>query len=294
MEYGDFLQCVQERAKERAGKGGVVSVNHVIKNNGCELDGLVIMEKGRHISPTIYLNGYYQQYQSGKKLDDIVCEIIRVYTENKDKVQIDTDYFSDFQQVKKNIVYKVINYARNKKLLERVPHKKLLDLAVVYYCLLGHEEGEAATALIYNNHLAGWGVTEQDIYEAAVLNTPNLLQSQINPLSAMIGAMIGEYDEERAYTKDEMYVLTNKVRMNGAACILYEDVLQKFASKIGCDLYILPSSVHEVILLPKLENYNQSELANMVREVNAEGVAKDEILSDNVYIYHRSDGMISM
>ena len=66
MEYGDFLQCVQEYAKKETGRGGVVSINHVIKNNGCELDGLVIMEEGKHISPTIYLNGFYKQYQNGR------------------------------------------------------------------------------------------------------------------------------------------------------------------------------------------------------------------------------------
>lgn len=294
MEYGDFLQCVQERTKEKTGEGGTVSVNHVIKNNGCELDGLVIMEKGRHISPTIYLNGYYQQYQSGKKLDDIVCEIIRVYTENRDRIQIDAECFNDFDKMKGCIVYKVINYSQNKKLLAKVPHKRLLDLAVVYYCLLGQKEGESATALIYNTHLKNWKVTEQELYYAAVENTPNLLQSSIKPMSAIIGAMLGEGKQEVSTGPEEMYVLTNKARMNGAACILYEDVLHRFASEIGYDLYILPSSIHEVILLPKLENYNREELENMVREVNAEGVAKDEVLSDHVYIYNRSDGMISL
>ena len=70
MEYGDFLQCVQEYAKKETGRGGVVSINHVIKNNGCELDGLVIMEEGKHISPTIYLNGFYKQYQNGRILSE--------------------------------------------------------------------------------------------------------------------------------------------------------------------------------------------------------------------------------
>lgn len=294
MKYGDFLQCVQERTKEKAGEGGVVSINHVIKNNGCELDGLVIMEKGRHISPTIYLNGYYQQYQSGKKMDDIVCEIIQVYAENKDKLQIDAEYFEDFGKVRKCIVYKVINYSRNKKLLETVPHKRLLDLAVVYYCLLGQSEGESATALVYNTHLEKWKITEQQLYYAAVENTPNLLQSQIRPMSAIIKAMLGEEEPESRSDSEEMYVLTNQSRMNGAACILYEDVLYQFASKIGHDLYILPSSVHEVILLPKLETYDREELEKIVREVNTEGVAKEEVLSEHVYTYSRSDGMISL
>ena len=113
MEYGDFLQCVQEYAKKETGRGGVVSINHVIKNNGCELDGLVIMEDGKHISPTIYLNGFYKQYQNGRTVEDIVREILRIYNENKDNIQICPDWFQDFDRVKQTIAYKVINYSKN-------------------------------------------------------------------------------------------------------------------------------------------------------------------------------------
>ncbi|MBO5458696.1 MAG: hypothetical protein J5981_00410 [Lachnospira sp.] len=292
MEYGDFLQCVQERTKKYAGKGGIVSVNHVIKNNGCELDGLVIMEKGKNISPTIYLNGYFDEYQSGKDLDDIVTEIMQKYNENKDKLQIEADYFDDFNNIKACIVYKVINYSRNYRLLKNVPHKKILDLAVVYYCLLGQRDGENITALIHNSNMKKWNVTEQDLHYAAVENTPKLLESQIRPMSAIISDVLE--DCELDSRTDEMYVLTNKSRLNGASCILYENVLRHFAEQIGRDLYILPSSVHEVILLPMYEDYDKRELECMVRDVNSDGVAKDEILSDRVYTYNRKDGMISL
>ena len=292
MEYGDFLQCVQERTKKYAGKGGIVSVNHVIKNNGCELDGLVIMEKGKNISPTIYLNGYFDEYQSGKELDDIVTEIMQKYNENKDKLQIEADYFDDFNNIKACIVYKVINYSRNYRLLKNVPHKKILDLAVVYYCLLGQRDGENITALIHNSNMKKWNVTEQDLHYAAVENTPKLLESQIRPMSAIISDVLE--DCELDSRTDEMYVLTNKSRLNGASCILYENVLRHFAEQIGRDLYILPSSVHEVILLPMYEDYDKRELECMVRDVNSDGVAKDEILSDRVYTYNRKDGMISL
>ena len=91
-----------------------------------------------------------------------------------------------------------------------------------------------------------------------------------------------------------MYVLTNESSLNGASCILYEDVLYDFAHEIDNDLYILPSSIHEVILLPKLSIYEKKELVNMVREVNTEGVDADEVLSDNVYEYNRKDRIITM
>lgn len=295
MEYGDFLQCVQEYAKKETGRGGVVSINHVIKNNGCELDGLVIMEEGKHISPTIYLNGFYKQYQNGRTVEDIVREILHIYNENKDNIQICPDWFQDFDRVKQTIAYKVINYSKNEKLLKKIPHKRVLDLAVVYYCLLSQSEGETATALIYNNHLEGWHVTEQQVHEIAVSNTPGLLQSQIYPLSSLIGLVLEDLKmEKELLMAAEMYVLTNNTRLNGAACIFYEDVLKKFADTLQIDLYILPSSIHEVILLPKLARYDAMNLEDMVREVNTDGVSREEVLSDKVYIYRRSDGFITM
>ena len=106
MEYGDFLQCVQEYAKKETGRGGVVSINHVIKNNGCELDGLVIMEEGKHISPTIYLNGFYKQYQNGRTVEDIVREILHIYNENKDNNSLEKSSFSLVKQIKANFNHK--------------------------------------------------------------------------------------------------------------------------------------------------------------------------------------------
>lgn len=294
MKYGEFLECVQECTKEKTGEGGIVKINHVIKNNGYELDGLVIMEKDKHISPTIYLNTYYEQYQSGKAIDDIVCEILDIYTESKDKIQINPDYFNNFYQLKDTIVYKVINYSQNEKMLQNIPHKKILDLAVVYYCLLNSSKEETATALIYNNHLKLWGVTETDIHEAAVINTPTLLQSQIYPMFSLLGNILHDSDIKNTNANDNMYVLTNRTRLNGAACILYENVLKEFAETIGNDLYILPSSVHEVILLPKTAPYNEEELTEMVKEINKTDVLKEEVLSNHVYTYCRKSGLISI
>jgi len=92
----------------------------------------------------------------------------------------------------------------------------------------------------------------------------------------------------------DMFVLTNISRINGAACMLYEDVLSNFANSIDSDLYILPSSIHEVIIVPQVNNLDKTELCQMVKEVNAEGVADDEILSDHVYVYNRTNHTITL
>ena len=298
MEYKEFVEYIKMNAGYIAGEGGNITINHVIKNNGCEMDGLVIMEKGKDIAPTIYLDSFYELYTNGENIKNIIRQIEVIYEQNKNNVTFDVNILKHFDTIKDKIVYKVVNYRSNEKLLEQVPHKRILDLAVVFYCLLDNECGRSATALIYNNNLKNWNVTIDDVYKAALKNTPDLLHSKISSMAALFekcGVNVdGEEVDLKDYVPSDMYVLTNESKLNGAACILYENVLYDFAQKLGADLYILPSSVHEVILLPKLSMFEKDELVNMVKEVNTEGVAADEVLSDHVYEYNRTERLITM
>ena len=298
MEYKEFVEYIKMNAGYIAGEGGNITINHVIKNNGCEMDGLVIMEKGKDIAPTIYLDSFYELYTNGENIKNIIRQIEVIYEQNKNNVTFDVNILKHFDTIKDKIVYKVVNYRSNEKLLEQVPHKRILDLAVVFYCLLDNEYGRSATALIYNNNLKNWNVTIDDVYRAALKNTPDLLHSKISSMAALFekcGVNVdGEEVDLKDYVPSDMYVLTNESKLNGAACILYENVLYDFAQKLGADLYILPSSVHEVILLPKLSMFEKDELVNMVKEVNTEGVAADEVLSDHVYEYNRTERLITM
>lgn len=298
MEYKEFVEYIKMNAGYIAGEGGNITINHVIKNNGCEMDGLVIMEKGKDIAPTIYLDSFYELYTNGENIKNIIRQIEVIYEQNKNNVTFDVNILKHFDTIKDKIVYKVVNYRSNEKLLEQVPHKRILDLAVVFYCLLDNEYGRSATALIYNNNLKNLNVTIDDVYKAALKNTPDLLHSKISSMAALFekcGVNVdGEEVDLKDYVPSDMYVLTNESKLNGAACILYENVLYDFAQKLGADLYILPSSVHEVILLPKLSMFEKDELVNMVKEVNTEGVAADEVLSDHVYEYNRTERLITM
>lgn len=300
MEYREFLENVRKEVESRYDSNVSVTLNHVMKNNGTELDGITIMEKDKNIAPTIYINSFYDRYREGVSLKAVVSEIIRIYNQNKNSININADYFENYENVRKTIVYKLVNYQKNKKLLEDVPYKRVLDLAVVFYCLIEQRKGVSATALIHNEHLRIWNVTEDEIYNDALKNTPVLLAGSIVPMSKILSEIAGtapvDNDEKVCeYTgEDILYVLTNSSRVNGAACILYDNLLKKFANDVHSDLYILPSSVHEVITVPKKNAFDKSELADMVREVNEQGVSQDEILSDNVYEYNRKNGIITM
>ena len=83
MEYKDFVEYIKENAAYIAGEGGKITINHVIKNNGREMDGLVIMEKDRDIAPTIYLDSFYEMYIQGENIKKIIRQIETIYRENR-------------------------------------------------------------------------------------------------------------------------------------------------------------------------------------------------------------------
>lgn len=302
MQYQKFIELVQSCIQERLGEEYVIKVTHVTKNNGLELDGIVIMEKGKNIAPTIYINSYYEDYEKGRSVEDIAETVLDIYRNQSVDVE---EYLYDvmrFDEICDKIYIKMINYEMNKSLLERVPHRIFLDMAIVYYIRFEKYEDMNMTAMVYSNFLKEWEISEDELYETAYNNTRKDFKFNIIPMMDMIKELSDICADnpgfERALEEisesdnDRMYILTNSEKNLGACGILYEDVLREFAITIDNDLYILPSSIHEVILLPKNEEYDISELKNMVQEINRNEVIHSEVLSDNIYEYIYSENKI--
>lgn len=295
LKYQEFVEAVKEKVKGKAGEETTIKMNSVLKNNSVYLDGLSIMEKGSNISPTIYLNDYYEDYKEGKELNEIADTILEVHNHNKVTLDFDIDFFTEFDLIKDRIVYKLISYEKNLTLLEQVPHMVFLDLAIVFYCLVSHDSIGNMTILVYNNHKKLWNITTETLFHIAAENTPRMLNCQIQNMEEVIMEMLedGQYDQE-LQEKDSMYIISNVKKLNGAICILYQDVLKNLSEQLNSDLYILPSSVHETIVVPVSESYPREKLEEMVQEVNETQVAREDILSGKVYIYQRDMDRISM
>ena len=299
FDYDEFeekiVDCVRARLDQEVG----IEITEVTKNNGVVLKGLSLKESDSSISPTIYLERYYAGYRDGRSMEEIADEIVDVYHRGNLGAFFDVADFLDFEKAKKRIVYKLVNYEKNKVLLKQIPHKPFLDMAVVYYYLLENDRLENATILIYNNHLESWNVTLNEIDQLAKENTPLLLKADLRSITEVLYQIIRSRNEEDAEkfleleneTESDpiMYVLSNKSKIFGAAAILYDDVLKNFSEKVQKDLYILPCSVHEVILIPKEESMEWEKLQEMVKEVNSTQVEDVEILSDSVYCYQRGN-----
>lgn len=265
------------------------------------MDGLWIQEDGSNIFPIIYLNPYYFRYLNGTGIEQTADDIYAVCEEKGMADGVDVSRFMDFGQAKSNLVFRLVNYERNKLLLQEVPHRRFPDLAVVFcYLVRDAEDKGEVSILIHNEHLEHWGVSTGEIAELAYENTPRLLGYDF---ISMRQILTGLYDHEQSGevfhsetgNPPEMIILTNRNRVNGAACLLYPDILAGFSEKLSSNLVILPSCIHEVLLFPVKEDTvsDREALCRMICEVNETQVADSEILSDHPYFYDRMTAEIS-
>lgn len=293
MNFQEFTGCIAEEFGNKI--SGLVQVVPVTKNNNVTLTGLTVTCEESNISPTIYLEGYYEAYKQGKNFYEIVAEIQTIYMENKAKKNFDISGFVEKEKMIKRLSFKLINYERNEKLLSDIPHRRFLDMAVVYYYFLETDEHGMGTILIYNHHMDFWNITEEEMFKIAYENYLKLHPAHIESMQELVFALLEAnelgIDESRAGM--EMLVVTNKEKLYGATMMLFPDILKPVSELLQQDLYIIPSSIHEILVLPHLV-MSAEELRELVREVNRTCVITEEILGENVYRYFRESNTIEI
>jgi hypothetical protein len=301
-DYEAFVSKIIEATKEILGEEYSARISKVTKNNSLEFDTLLLMKEGDKVSPNIYLLPYYEEYKKGADLTYLAYKVCDVYRQSKASIILGDDFSYAFDEMKQNIIYRLVNYDKNKGLLEKIPHMKFLDLAITFCCLVHNDKDGIGTILITNEHLKSWGASIQELSALAAENTPKIFPCKIQNIMDMLRKMIADSNDlpdeflvDLIPIPDEgmMYILSNSTGANGATCLLYENILKEFADQLQSDLFILPSSVHEVILVPFNEDITKDALTEMVKTVNGTEVAEDEILSDKVYIYSRKLNTIS-
>lgn len=298
MVYEIFQTKITNSLQSHLGSDYELLLQKVPKNNGTLLDGLCITRKEQKVSPTIYLNSYYERYLEGIPFHSIVKEILQIYQNNTPVTDLDFSVLNDFSRLREKVVCKLIHTASNKELLNTIPSVPYLDLSIVFYLYLDKTDSGQMTALIHNDHMKAWSTDTEELYRLALVNTPKLLPAQLRSMTAVMKAiarehMGSEYREEfiddllSASTVSPLYVLTNSSGICGACTILYPNQLKNFADMVEKDLVILPSSIHEVLLIPYNDTISFKELADMVSHINRSEVPVEDRLSDQVYLYSR-------
>lgn len=273
-----------------------VSVTKVVKNNGLTLHSINILKKGDNISPTLYIDDFVN---SSLPLPAIAENLIRNYkkyiknTPTITKVGIDINkcYFA------------VVNAEKNKEFLKSVPHKRFLDLAIIYRVLVDVDDNGIQSFIITNQLFNMSEYNFEELHNAAFENTRELFPMSLCSLESLMDRLLKldkiEHMNFRAnsqidFNEEPIIVLSNQDGIGGANFILYTDIFEELAEQVNSDIFILPSSVHELLLIKASDGFEFYELINMVREVNATEVSIDEVLSNNIYKYDRQHKKIDL
>ena len=168
-------------------------------------------------------------------------------------------------------------------MLSHIPHFKYLDFAIIFQILLDKNSYGNASITIHEQLLNKWRLSIDDLLNVALINTPLLLPHQLLNLNDLIPSDI--FPCTFADELVDMYVLTNTNKINGASAILYDGLLNQISKKLHSDLVLLPSSIHEFIILPHNNDMSFNAMTEMVNSVNETSVSDEEILSDHVYFY---------
>ncbi len=291
MDYMEFLDSVRDYINETAAEV-TVSVHTALKNNGVRLCGLSFSREGYNASPTVYMENYYEEYQNGTKVSEIGDRLLSIYYENDLAVRLDMSFFDEFESVKDRLYIKLINRKKNTEFLKEVPYEVFLDLAIVPYVRVYDKRIGNGLIMVRNEHLKLWKKDAKTVIDAAKKNTHDHESFTLKHIMDVLASMGNRPDFADGDERDfPMYVATNKRMTNGAAVLVMNDKLKEFAQVLGGDYYVIPSSVHELILLGKTDSCPDN-IDRMIREVNDTQLGRDDVLSDHAYLYSRDDEVL--
>lgn len=268
------------------------------RNNGQRRVGITFSRPGQEIAPVIYVEPFYKSVQQGEPLEDVMREIARtVELEMKNRPPITASQISEYDRIKEYLGVKLVNTKANRRNLKDITHIEMEDMSLIPVIRFPMPEQEMYGNMKITEELRrAWGVSVHDIFEQAWKNEePPVLQELGDAVS--YGEDIHDLFAVERLTNDTMYVLTNQRAIDGAIQIALPGVMKKLSELLPKGFFIIPSSIHETLIMPKgmeiqgLE-MTPKEMGQMLRVINQGYVEKNEILSDRIYEYDKESGKI--
>lgn len=293
MTYQEFTETMKtmviDELKERAEEVSIVKVK---KNNGIELTGLSIREKNCKIAPTIYLEEHYNNYLNGDDLVSVMDDILILNMEYKYDGVMEA-CISDFSNAAPRITFRLINKKFNEALLKEIPYMSWNDLAIAFMLNVEMDGMCDGLIVVRNDLLAMWNQSVADLYHTAMKNMRDRQDDVLIDMEEILRKH-GMLDKEQMTLQNRMFVLSNEKQFWGASSILYTDKLAPLSKKLGCNLYLIPSSIHEWLILPDEDQFDQNYLKEVLCMVNQNELAREDILGDSLYYFSKDSEQVLM
>lgn len=293
MNKETFVNEVLKLVTNELGCGYNIDVRKVLKNNNMTLTGLIIGKRNNAIGITIYLEDYYNDYMHGRSMQSIVEHILRSYANAAMSEAVNLQFTQSKDEMLKRVAYRIVNKDMNKDLLSQCPYTHVAgDLVKLYFLHVECGDGGFGSTTITYSLMERYGLSVEEIEYHANINTPEFFPVSFCSMGAVLGELLDDYEEET--NELGMWILTNNQKTYGASAMLYDGILNKISSRLRSDLYIIPSSLHELIILRATNDYDKKALGMMIHEVNRTQVSQEELLSDTLYYFTQTTNKISV
>ena len=306
MGYQEFKKEFADTVEKSFNARGIHDVeieNRLVDKINESYDAFTVKHTGSDVGVNISVSEAYEAYVNHDVgITEIAAEMTKRTAEALENAPVISDSISDIQNydvMKHKLVMEVVSLETNAELLQTVPHKDIEDMAVIYRFDVKDIVGEGATVVITNQMIDNYGITPDQLHEDALKNAPEIRPIVIQGMAEVLAKQMGVEDLEMLGLnippeQEQIFVASVPDNVHGAGVLAYEDFMDKAAEKVGGDFYILPSSIHEILIVPDNGMMDLASLENMVREVNATTVDPSEKLTDSVYHYDSKDKIFEL
>lgn len=263
----------------------VIKLEKIKKDNNVIKIGYVIKQKDSKIAPIFY----DENFDIDDPYEKALCIYQAYYQNNSNQsVDINLNQLTHYNLIKDKIYCMILNKELNQSNLDNYPYIEFMDFVVLFYIDFNINDYKGKIKI---NHslLEMWDISIDTLFEIAKDNTKQNLS--IKKMSSVLSDMLDVTENDIDLLS--MYIYTTKNNYYGAAAILFIDEIDRLANYLQSDLYILPSSVHELILHPVSNRENELDYINhMIKEINVVSVISEEVLSNHVYLYKKDEKKI--
>lgn len=304
MDYEQFKEEFSEAVKEGLFERGHEDVDasfHKVNKTNESYEALTFTPEDSNVGVNVNMDRFFSAYEDGREMNELVIGAVDMLSNGFEQASVmDVSGITDYETMKDKLVMEVVSSEVNADLLDKIPHKEMEDMSVVYRFVVEDQEDGRASILVTNNLMNQYDITAEQLHADALQNAPEIKPAVIQGMSEVMMEMMGPEAIELGImdvidpADEMMFVASTPDRIQGAGVLAYQDFMDQAAEKLGGDFYILPSSIHEILLVRDDGQTNADALRDMVQEVNATQVSPEEKLTDSVYHYDSKEHVFEL
>ena len=272
-----------------------IGIRDVEKLQGESYRGISFRVGDAPIEGNLNIQQAYQAHEAGVPYESILRDTQEAIIQQVDRMpQFNIGEISDYASMKANLMMELIPQKGNEERLAEVPHQKVEDMALIYRMDMGDSPGGKMTSVVTNQNMLAYGITAEQLHQDAMENAPESHPASLRSMREVMAGMMGMEPDPPMPGEPVMLVATTRDSFMGASVIQYPGFMEQAAEQIGGDFFVLPSSIHEVLIIPDDGHQDYHELEAMVQSINQAEVAPADRLSDHVYHYDQTDRVFEL